>query len=541
MNHLSALSSDYDKFSKLLEKNKDKDIFTWLEYEKLVSKPGKQGVVGILRVKGDETCKCIFKISQHVDYLTVHESTIMNGLNSLMAYCPHFCKSYGLVKTTRNPKIGSLTTNPFEKSDDVKYAITEEVLLCEYIDTKYKMSTYIQSKKIPDDVIISTVKQLILSLAIAQKQQQFCHYDLHSYNIMMKKCNKDLVLLYILDDDNQLCVPTNGHYPVIIDYGFSYSNELEDGPLWPSMGHTDCGFTSDRFDWVRDVELLMVTLSSELKNYRSGSKTSKLFRRVTKNIFNKLSIDWESGWDENEDMDVCACIIDEISDISRKNHNSIFNNYINFCVDMIQTLIILPVETQDSTAIRKAYKAFLKEWNKIESQISIEYYNLYVLKCVVNAARLVRAEYMGADTQERAIQTFTTNIHKNISEISKYCNLKGVNYDTMLCSLYVLSNGFEGIMFDKLQCISKRKKKCYSQLPLKSTEQIYAAIESNIPCKYVYNKKSTIMVIDSTKKKSELLQLTDDQIVELNKIHNFCKGTFLNDIYINNPLPPPPE
>ena len=30
-----------------------------------------------------------------------------------------------------------------------------------------------------------------------------------------------------MDNDNQFCVPTFGYYPVIIDFGFSYSDAIK--------------------------------------------------------------------------------------------------------------------------------------------------------------------------------------------------------------------------------------------------------------------------------------------------------------------------
>ena len=47
---------------------------------------------------------------------------------------------------------------------------------------------------------------------------------------------------------------------------------------------------------------------------------------------------------------------------------------------MLQSLIILPLEEQDYSQIGKYYKTFLKEWIKIENQISNEFYNLYILE-----------------------------------------------------------------------------------------------------------------------------------------------------------------
>ena len=117
---------------------------------------------------------------------------------------------------------------------------------------------------------------------------------------MIKRCDKNIVNLYIIDDDNQFCIPTMGYNPIIIDYGFSYISDMEDNPLWASLAHTDVGFMSNIFDWVADPKLFLITVSLEIKNKRN-SKQSKIFRRIVKNIFYPLNIDWESGWDEDQD------------------------------------------------------------------------------------------------------------------------------------------------------------------------------------------------------------------------------------------------
>jgi hypothetical protein len=127
-------------------------------------------------------------------------------------------------------------------------------------------------------IIVFYYKTSFTAIAIAQKEKKFTHYDLHSFNVMIKKCDKDLVFLYKLDDDNQFCVPTLGYYPVIIDFGFSYISDMDDGPLWPSLAHTDVGFMSDRFDWVADPKLFLVTVLDKIKDKRN-SKKSKKFKK----------------------------------------------------------------------------------------------------------------------------------------------------------------------------------------------------------------------------------------------------------------------
>jgi hypothetical protein len=521
----------YSKFLKLFEENKNIPWSDWLEFKELFGKPGKQGVVGLLKTKEpDENGKerlCVFKMSQHIDYLTIHENGIMQGLNELAPYCPHFCKSFGTIECNRNPKT-TTNSSPFILPDDVKYSIKEEMLLQEYIDKSNKFYNYIKSDKIEEDVLYSVVKQVLLAISFAQRQKKFSHYDLHSLNIMMKKCNKDVVFVYVIDEDNQLCVPTLGHFPVIIDFGFSYIGDMEDGPLWPTMGHTAAGFTSDRFDRIVDPKLFLTTVSDEIKSCRN-TKKSKLFRRIVKNMFEPLTIDMEAGWDELTEKDATDEVNEIIDDNSKKS--VMFNRHSNYCIDIIQSLIILPMERQEHKNPKKSFRLFISEWIKIENEITNVYYNIYILKGIVDAARYVRSAYMEPSTSLDAVSQFKTMVTARIDEVSKFCYPKKLNYEKLLCSLYVFATNVEGIYHDLLEEDVKDKEKEYSKMSMKTVEHMYAAIDSNIQTKYVYNNKTTVFLMNSVKKNTTIFTLNKDEIDLVNKTHSICRGSIMYDIY----------
>ena len=191
--------SRYNELVKYYEENKDKPIEEWLSFNKILDKPGKQGIVGLFNKKSskDEDGQYIFKISQYINYLVYHELIIMQGLKEINTYCPHFCKGIGLVTCKIDAKYKKEDKNPFEIRN--KYPIQKDVLLCEFIEKSSKFYNYIRSDKVDEDVLYSIVKQVLLAIAIAQKEKQFAHYDLHSFNVMIKKCDKDLVFLYKLD------------------------------------------------------------------------------------------------------------------------------------------------------------------------------------------------------------------------------------------------------------------------------------------------------------------------------------------------------
>jgi hypothetical protein len=519
----------YDELKTYFEENKEKDWKEWLEFDALFNKPGKQGIVGLFRLTKDKdkSRRMVFKMSQYINYLTEHEFTVMNGLNDISSFCPHFCKTLGTIECKVDPT-SQKHVNPFHIQSH--YPITKQVLLCEYVNNSTKFYNYIRAsrEKIPEMVLYSTVKQVLMAVTIAQKEKKFTHYDLHSCNIMMRKCNKNVVFLYVLDEENQFAVPTHGHYPVIIDFGFSYISDMDDGPLWPSMAHTDVGFMSDRFDWVADPKLFLVTVSQEIKEKRQ-SRLSRKFRRVVENIFTPLNIDWASGWDKGVSRGASDCVGRMLRSV--RHDSKIFREYDHYCIDLLQTLVILPIEEQDCSNIKSSFEIFVQEFSKIESQISSPFYNICILKGIVDTARNVRAMYSDEETRADALREFRSSMHHIVKEFASFCKLTAVHPEKMLCSLYVFSRSLEGMLYDIITARMIKKTEEYNRMPLQSTEQIYAGIEVNIPDDYTYNENTTVFVFDTLKKQTGMIELSAEQADVINEITPICRGTTLYDMY----------
>ena len=90
----------------------------------------------------------------------------------------------------------------------------------------------------------------------------------------------------------------------------------------------------------------------------------------------------------------------------------------------------------------------LKEWIKIENQISSSFYNLYILKGIIDSARFVRAAYMTQNTRLDSIRTFRHSIQERVQEVANFCKLDNLNYEKLLCSILVLSRCMEGVLYD---------------------------------------------------------------------------------------------
>lgn len=526
---MSSLNDEY-RFKKLVtyyEKNKHLPPEDWLKVIKIFPHPGKQGLVGLMSAKDDDSIVYVFKISQSINYLVQHELAVMTSLNEIADFCPHFCRSIGGITCQVDPEKRK-EGNPFEC--DSTYRIEKEVLLTEYLDNSYKFYNYIVSEKVSEKILYSILKQVLLAFTIGQRNKNFSHYDAHSNNIMIKRCSRDLVFLYVIDENNQFCISTKGYYPVLIDFGFSYSMDMNNGPLWPSLNHTEVGFTSDRFDPIADPKLFLVTVSDEIHENRK-SKDSRKLKNITKNIYGKLDIDWDSGWDN--DCKKCATdyVINKVSKYSKIS--PLFSEYEYYCMDIIQTLIILPLEKQSSSDIKIPYLTFLAEFSKIENEISSPFYCLYILKGIVDSARTVRNDYLDSKTREHAVGYFRQSILERIDSVSKYCKPKNVNYEKMLCGLLCLTKCMEGILYKVMEKRMKIKKKSYSQIPLQTPEEIFVAIDLNIEDDYEFCEKTNIIVIDNIKKSCYPVELSMEQKKEINSYVSISRGSELYKM-INN-------
>jgi len=568
----------YHKLLEYFEENKNKKWSDWLLFDKYFNNQGKQGAVGLfkkknvfkvgdtvyykkrdinvkiieidykdnsyhIQIEGDDRILCtleenlqiiskddsedmfVFKLSQYTNHLAYHEMIIMQGLKNICSYCPHFLKGYGVLKVPIEPRFKK-ADNPFIITS--KYPIEKEILLCEYVNNSSKFYNYIKSKNVHEDNLYSIVKQVLMAICIAQKEKKFTHYDLHSNNVMVKKCNKDLVFLYKLDEDNHFCVPTLGYYCVIIDYGFSYISDIDDSPLYTSLCHTDVGFISDRFDWVSDPKLFLVTVSDEIKDKRR-TKKSKKFRRIVRNIFAPLNIDWESGWDEGVKKGAVDHVVNALQNYN--NVSKLFEEYDYYCLDLLQSLIILPLEPQDYSNIQKSYEMFLTEWVKIEYEITNQFYNIYILKEIIDSARMVRPEYMKSETRENAVGIFRRSLYESLNKITKFCIPKNIHFEKLLCSMYVLAKNIEGILYEIIEARMKVKNKEYSKMKLESPEQIFATINVNLQDDYKYNENTQVLIIDNVNKCNNIFTIPPEELDNVNSINPLAQGMYINDLY----------
>jgi hypothetical protein len=97
----------------------------------------------------------------------------------------------------------------------------------------------------------------------------------------------------------------------------------------------------------------------------------------------------------------------------------------------------------------------------------------------------------------------------------------------------LLAENIEGMLYEIIETRMSVKQKQYDKLPLQSVEQIYASIDVNIKDTYTYNKETIFCIIDIENESSDLFEIPEDEVDNINEINNLSKGCYIYDLYKN--------
>ena len=511
-------------------------------FKKSFNKNGKQGFTGILNDKNNN--QVVYKVSQYLDHLIKHEQIISKSLTTMRQYCPHFCNYISMVKKNVDINYKDRLEESVEKYHNIfdikgKYSVKVNALLLEYIQGK-KMESVISNREVSDDILINTIKQVLIAIYIAQTKLNFTHYDLHSANIILKKCDVNSINLYVLSDKHSFCVPTGGYYPVIFDYGYSYCKELEGNPIYSSLAHTEVGFMTNLFDPIADSKLFLLTSSSELIQRRNSKKFVTL-RNIVRNIFEPLSVDLESGWDDMHHYAASDMIYNKVKDIEISS--SLFTDKLHLCIDLIESLITLPLRNKGNTkTITKSFQMMVSEFSIIEKEINDTTKSLYVFKKMIDSCNKNKSTiYKSLKTKNKtdylnAIQQFTRDIYHAIREVTSFCSPKNINFEKLLCSVLSFSKSSEKILYDTVKSQMKQKLEEYNKMKIQSPLDIFSTIEYNLPSSYKFTRNTIINVYDIPKQSNYSFQLYDQDVELLTRRKNVVSifnGILLKQFYMN--------
>jgi hypothetical protein len=511
------------------------DNFNNLDFVEKFEKQGKQGIAGVLNCQlNDSDFRFVYKISQYLNNTIAHEACIMESLNSLKSFCPHFCTFYGKINHKVDANYRKIQ-NPF-KIKTKKPIFVETLFMEEIVGEKFYNFLKTETTDRKQKALYSIIKQILLAIYIAQTKKKFTHYDLHSCNILLKKCDKDAVFLYKLSPGNCISIATFGYYPIIIDFGFSFIEDLNGKGINSSLAHTNVGFMTNQFDMLSDPKLFLVSVSDEIKRYMP-SQNANILRNIVKNNFEPLDIDWECGWDNYDYPGAADFVLEKLQDIDTSDINSdLFTNCDHFCIDIIQSLVILPLKPADTENIdlEIAYKTMVSEFSKIEKCIGSRLYNLYIFKCIVDIIGEIKDFYENAETREdisKIVEYFKGKVLENIRSIASFCIPKKLNYERLMCSVLCVAKCTEEILYEVIQEKNQEKEVEYSEVDLNTPVKIYAAIEVNIPQKYEFTSNTKVYVFDCVDETRDVIEdIPKDVRIRLNKSDVLLHGNILEDI-----------
>ena len=510
--------------TKMLQYKKTPELVdSWATVDKIF-RSGKQGITGVLKTRTSPSQRFVFKVSQYMNFLIEHEYKIMSRLSSLSSYCPHFCEEPEMLMCLTDSKLKKYKS-PFDIVGSKP--LYKPVLIEEYIKGP-KLGSFIDSSK-SLAVVLSAIKQVMIGILIAH-DIKFTHYDLHTDNIILNTCSRNDVFLYILDDNTFYMVPTNGYCPKVIDYGFSYLDVVNNDSLTTSFLHTDIGYTNDRFDWITDAKLFLVSVKYQLENAYERSPEVKKLANCINNMFGKMDLDWECGWDDFEGGSLVDNLIEMLETQCRAS-SFLFSKHACDSIEVIQGLITLPLEPIAYDDICDAYSMFIREFAKIEEMIENPAHLFYILKAIVDSARLIKEEYLDKDTRKEAVKKFKEIVLDVVSSIAKFCTLKSVHYEKLLCGLYSFADCMNGYYYSGMNKRYTEKKRVYKYLPIKNMKEIVDVLYYNLQDKYEFNSNTVINVFDKTRKSSFKFKLTKENIKMLEDTEYWMMSSVLAKMY----------
>ena len=473
---------------------------------------GKQGILGIISPHDDKNTKYVFKISQYFNYTCRQEHEIMKDLEKTGSYCDYFCKSYGLFKGLVNPSFRSCD-NPF-KIDEGKTGIEVDVLVMEYIEDARKFCRYITNSKVEDEVNFSIMKQVMFAMKMAQDDVKLTHYDLHSNNILIQEIDPNVVFAYIMENGDTYVVPSYGFMPIIIDFGFSYSEGLEGKPLYGALAHTNVGFMSSCYDDCGDSKLFLSTISWEMDANR-GHRLHKMFRKDCKSLLRGLDIDLSSGWDNTEkDMSASDYLLSLIDEDGKKSR--FFDECGHFAVDILQYLITLPLRPRNVPEIYHSFILVRNEFIRLEKEIGSTYFLLYIFKGAVESVADTKEEYIHGDEKE-ALRKFRHRMYDIINSIAKYAQAK-IDYEKLYIGLLGMARASEGLLYDVVKARMKDKERQKRKLALRDIEDMARLIYFKYQDDYDLDENNRVIVIDHMRKRKYELRIPPLDVKKYNSM-----------------------
>lgn len=481
----------------------------------------------------------VYKIGTETPYLSRHEYSVSMSLFKLAGYLPNFMRPLGLFSgVSVNPF--SKAKNPFSRGREKVFS---DLALFEFIDTRKTLASLIKRRAYPETN--SIINQLLLALLISQNKVKFIHNDLHFENVLVCECMKRTFILYIFPVTvggtqrvSYAVVPTSGVFPVVIDYGFSFTEDLNGGPLYTGIHHNNKGYMNYRFDEFTDIKTIFTRLT--YNGYTFGREDSGDFRDyVQKELIKKLPIDYQTGWDESREDSVSKKLLKYIKPFiadflktrevceweTTEKPNYLFKELKYEFLDVLCSVVILPLRKKSFANLSEHLNTFLTEWLKVENWVKSPSDKLFILTKIVDK---VREDLLSSDTfSESQIIKFQRAVIETVDKVGKKIVLRGLNYRELYLSILNLSECLEGFSYQESERCVTRKTREYSKLRAQSSFDLYRQIEPFITETYTVQRGDFFVVLNACQETSSSFVVRDRLAQTINNLPSEQRAEFL--------------
>jgi hypothetical protein len=525
------------KLQKNIQNNNGYDI----NYIRVFNSRGVYGLVGISDIPTKN--QFIYKIGNDINRNLIHENIILNNLNKLKFYCPHFV--YCFDKKFLNIS-EDFIYEPFEFPifcKDINSSLPREII---YLEELQKMPLYKFIKFSDNKCINSVILQILMAIQISQNHCQLTHYDLHMGNILIQQYpttpindttindttinnNKLYKPLHIYKyKNNYYCIPTYGYYPVIIDTGISYSNSLNGYQMCSNTDSYDYGFQSTLFDKLNDVHHFLLNLFYELEIKNDGYDC---ISNKIKNILKYLPVLRKSGW-KKLPFDITDIVLLKLKNNKNYKNLLLFKDYKSEMLELINGLIKLPLQDYGDSDLNCFDDFIIELQNCVNYNKFIEQYTenqlLFVIKSIIDV--LFNAINNNTDVLDLEININNilnkfpiTSVNTN-DEINEVCD-----YNNLLINATELS---KNLSTNYYRIRSKHQEIidiCYQKTIIKNPLDIIIYFYKHLNINYNVSETNDVLIwdIDNKSYKQTQIKLTTEIINKINILPMLERGNEL--------------
>ena len=457
---------------------------------KRLSERSSQGNVGTCTFEGDRK---VWKTSKRHDFTLTAEYEVSKAISdSCLGILPHFAKVTHLIPCLASP------------SDN----INQDCIMIDKISGG-RFNDVLRNRLLESKDTLCMLKQVLVSLVVAQQVMAFTHYDLHVENILVRQTNFDLHI-YITPDGYVYPVETHGLCPIIIDYGYTFVDRFQ--TLLPSLYFNSSGFTSYKSDPLRDIFTLLCSINAEIRDPNSKllAETKDLFKPILAKAYR---LEWEHGWLEG--FTNAKKTFQRY--LTTKNNTLRFDSIISdtsMMADLLLALIPTTFEQPSQYWPTQWSKSSLNlEQNNYQQAVLEFYYEWFYIEEELNNFGL-EALFMKLLIQA-VKEDNLTGVHNLVKKT--FLREFEVNYLTLICNLIIMADRLTLAIKEMNHKDNKRLSNIYSKLNVRNLNDVLQRLDANVFPSPIYGKDKTLVFDLRGKGSVRRMTITNDQARKLNK------------------------